>query len=57
MKIRMAFTVEVDPDAWVNTYGCAREDVREDVRSYLLNQITQSVGAEETGLEVVSYTA
>lgn len=54
MKIRLAYTIEVDADAWAEAYGCAREDVREDVNIYFRNQISQSPAAEETGLEIIN---
>ncbi|MGV9659156.1 hypothetical protein ACWDR5_19590 [Streptomyces koyangensis] len=54
MKIRLTFTVEVDPEEWMKTYGGERSDVRSDVHSYFRAQIQQSPAAEETGLEIVS---
>jgi len=53
MRIRIAFTVEVDPDAWRETYGPNDKDIRKDVRSYIMNGIDQSPAGEECGLRVV----
>lgn len=35
VKIRVSFTVDIDPEAWATEYGVAPEDVRTDVQSYL----------------------
>lgn len=35
MKIRIAFTLDVDAAAWAEEYGCDRRDVRSDVVSYV----------------------
>lgn len=37
MKIRVSFTVDVDPVAWSREYGTTREDVRADVNLYVHN--------------------
>jgi hypothetical protein len=54
MKIRLTYTVDVDPETWSNSFGVAREDVREDVRDYFRNLIQQCAAAEETGLELAN---
>jgi hypothetical protein len=37
MKVRVSFTVEVDPEAWMANYGVERDQVRDDVRVYVEN--------------------
>ena len=37
MKVRVSFTVDIDPDVWELEYGVAREDVREDVKAHVEN--------------------
>lgn len=54
VKIRLTFTVDIDPDEWVRSYGVERSDVRSDVYSYFRTQIQGSPAAEETGLEIIS---
>lgn len=44
MKIKVSFTVEIDPSVWTLNYGIeGAEDIRADVRTYLeetaLNQL------------------
>ena len=34
MKIKVTFTLDVDPDKWCYEYGIARADVRKDVQGY-----------------------
>jgi hypothetical protein len=53
VKVRLEYTVDVDPEDWVRAFGVAREDVRDDVRDYMRNLIQQCAAAEETGLEIV----
>lgn len=50
MKIKVILVVEVDPNLWRDEYGA--EDVREDVRSYLLNAAQTTAGIEFTGASV-----
>lgn len=35
MKVRVAFTVEVDEQAWMTAYGIDRKDVRADINEYV----------------------
>lgn len=35
MKVRVEFTVDIDPAAWEAEYGVSRLDVRNDVRDYI----------------------
>lgn len=37
MRVRVSFVVDVDVEAWMSEYGVAREDVRDDVRTYIEN--------------------
>jgi hypothetical protein len=39
VKVRVTFTVDVDPEAWSLNYGTGTDpaDVREDVRRYVEN--------------------
>lgn len=53
VKIRLAYTIEVDYDGWLLAYGTAREDFRDDVKSYFRSQITQCPAAEEADIEIV----
>ncbi len=60
MKIRVSLVVEVDPQMWANTDGAivgvdggfAIADVRESVRSYLLNLAQCSALIDEAEAEV-----
>lgn len=40
MKIKLQFTIDVNPDAWIEAYGVDRADVRDDVRDYVRNSVT-----------------
>jgi hypothetical protein len=35
MKVRVTFTVDVDPEDWANAFGLERSEVRADVQRYL----------------------
>ena len=37
MKIKIEFTVNVDPDAWELNYGTGRNEIRDDVKGYVQN--------------------
>lgn len=52
MKVRLTVTVEVDPSAWADEYGCERSEVREDVRSYFTDGIGQFPAIEGASLTV-----
>lgn len=48
MKIRIPITLDVPTEgieAWMLEYGCEREEVREDIRSYVRNQVQECTGA------------
>jgi hypothetical protein len=53
MKLKISLVVQVDPKAWQEIYGIDSESVRDDVRAYVLNQISQSAAAEEGGITSV----
>jgi hypothetical protein len=52
MRVRATLTLEIDSDAWIDTYG-PNDSVREDVRRYVFNQITGSPAAEEGAIRSV----
>jgi hypothetical protein len=52
MKIRVTLTVEIDAKAWADNYGVDPEDVRNDVRQYILTNVQGSAGIEEAHGEV-----
>jgi len=39
MKVKVSFTVDIDPQAWEENYGVGpdRAAIREDVRTYVIN--------------------
>tara|TARA_Y100000361_G_scaffold31462_1_gene26330 strand:+ start:293 stop:529 length:237 start_codon:yes stop_codon:yes gene_type:complete len=37
MKIKIEFTVDVDPEAWELNYGTGRNEIRNDVKGYVEN--------------------
>jgi len=37
MKIKIEFTVDVDPEAWELNYGTSRNEIRDNVKDYVLN--------------------
>lgn len=41
MKVRISFTLDVDPEAWANEYGVAAAEIRQDVQTYF------RIGAQE----------
>lgn len=52
MKVRVTLTIDVDRESWSTIYGTTEgaNEVRDDVRSYVLNQIQQSAAADEGGI-------
>lgn len=52
VKVRLTVTVEVDPSEWSDVYGCERGEVREDVRSYFTDGISQFPAIEDASLTV-----
>lgn len=45
MRIRVALTVEIDPQSWCEEYGVERSEVREDVQRYVENLVQEQLGA------------
>lgn len=42
MKIKIEFTLDVDPEAWSSNYGVkGAAEIREDVRAYVQNDVTE----------------
>lgn len=39
MKIRIAFTIDVDPDAWTEEFGTDRTEIRDNVLSWAHAQV------------------
>jgi len=35
MKVKVSFTIDIDPDVWIENYGCEKKDVRQDVIDYV----------------------
>lgn len=46
MKIRIDVTLDVDPEAWELEYGTALEDLREDVREYMIHEMRECAAGE-----------
>ena len=46
MKVKLSFTVEIDPEEWMNSYFVERGEVRDDVKTYceymLVNKLKAS---------------
>ncbi len=53
MKVRVTVTVEIDPDAWMQTYGVERDEVRRDVREYVEGSVHELAGIRECAPEEV----
>jgi hypothetical protein len=47
MKINVTLSIEVDPEAWADTYGITKAEVRGDVRQYIETQIQGCSAVEE----------
>lgn len=41
MKVRVSFTVDIDPSAWTDIYGVSDSDVRADVQGYAREIVLQ----------------
>jgi hypothetical protein len=37
MQVRVSFVVDIDPEAWMESYGVDRENIRDDVKTYVEN--------------------
>lgn len=42
IKVRMTFTVEVDPDGWMDEYGASYFELRDNVKSYFTTLLYES---------------
>ena len=36
MKIKVSFTIDIDPESWAENYGISRHNVREDVQRFYM---------------------
>lgn len=54
MRVSLTIKVDVDAKAWATTYGIAEAEVREDVRTYAVEQLRGSAAAEEKLWEIQS---
>lgn len=53
MKVRVTLSLDIDPESWSLAYGTNPRDLaalREDVRSYVLNDIQNAPPVEEGGI-------
>jgi hypothetical protein len=46
MKVRITLTLDIDPERWESVYGTEREQLRDDVRSYIEHSIWGSAAAD-----------
>lgn len=47
MKVRIAFTVDVDPEQWMELQACeTRAEVREDVQRWARDEVLTSLSDE-----------
>lgn len=54
MKVSVTLKMEVNQDAWAEDQGVAVSAVERDVRSWLLNQVQQSVAAGDGLIKTVT---
>jgi hypothetical protein len=47
MQITITVKVDVDPEAWAATFGIERRDVRQDVKDYITNAVTNLLVLDE----------
>lgn len=46
MKVKIAFTVDIDPDTWTMNYGIeGASEIREDVKEFAKNAVIDQFGA------------
>lgn len=57
MKVRITLTLDIDPEVWGLEYGAAPEDMRDDVRSYVLDAIQQSAAGDSGAIREVALRA
>lgn len=46
MKIKVAFTVDIDAESWANEFGLARSEVRADVQEHLRQSVLSMVASQ-----------
>ena len=54
MKVKVEVTLDVNPEAWVDDFGVARSEVREDVKGYfagLCIEHAQTLGHIQSDVE------
>ena len=39
MRVRVSFTVDIDAEAWAETYGLTKAEVRADVQDYARHEV------------------
>ena len=54
MKVTVSLVIDVDPASWYEVYGGAKTpaEVRQDVRNYIYDAVSQLPGIEESGATV-----
>lgn len=50
MKVRVTLTIDVDPEAWTLAYGTEPDQIRDDVKTYVLGTVQHSPPANEGGI-------
>jgi phosphoribosylformimino-5-aminoimidazole carboxamide ribonucleotide (ProFAR) isomerase len=46
MKVKVSLTLDIDPQAWADTYGIDASAVREDVKNYAENIVLTQFGQD-----------
>lgn len=46
-KVSISLTIEVDQDAWSETYGDERPEIRDAVKAYVLNLVQECSASDE----------
>jgi len=49
VNVRVSTTVSIDPQAWADTFGVDRKDVRRDVQRYFAQELQNLRVLEEVG--------
>lgn len=48
MKVRISFTLDIDPEMWALSYGTGPKEIRQDVKNYAYHIVQQQF--DSTGL-------
>jgi hypothetical protein len=48
-KIAVTVTIEVDPENWIEVYGCKPADIQQDVVDYVTNALYVAPAIDSTG--------